>query len=84
MAFAPRDHTVNDDVMDFLLSQPTPEQVIAMRPSAAAQERMRYLLDGNRNNTLNDAERDELEANLQLEHFVRRLKLRARQKLAAQ
>ncbi|MCI0711634.1 MAG: hypothetical protein L0154_15875 [Chloroflexi bacterium] len=68
--------------MDFLLSAPTPEEVIAVRPSPAAQERLRYLLDGNRNETLNDAERAELETYLQVEHFVRRLKIRARERLA--
>ena len=70
-----------DEVLDFLLSAPTPEQVIALRPSESTQERLRYLLDGNRNQTLNDAERAQLDAYLQLEHFVRRLKLRAREKL---
>lgn len=81
MAIAPREQTVYNEVMDFLLSQPTPEQVLALRPSPTAQERMRYLLDGNRNHSLNDAERAELDENLQLEHFVRRLKIRARYKL---
>lgn len=74
-------HTPADEVMDFLLSAPTPEQVIALRPSEEAQTRLRYLLDGNRNNGLNDAERAELETYLQLEHFVRRLKIRAREKM---
>lgn len=69
-----------DDVLDFLLSGPTPEEVIALRPSPAAQERVRFLLDGNRNATLTDAERAELDAYQQLEHFVRRLKIRAREK----
>lgn len=71
-----------DEVLDFLLSAPTPEQVIALRPSETTQERLRYLLDGNRKETLNDAERAQLDAYLQLEVFVRRLKLRAREKLA--
>lgn len=70
-----------DEVLDFLLSAPTPEDVIAMRPSTEVQERLRYLLDNNRNDTLNDAERAELDAYLQLEHFVRRLKIRAQEKL---
>ena len=82
MAIASPHLTPSDEVMDFLLSAPTPEAVIALRPSQAAQERLRYLLDGNRNETLNDAERAELEAYLQLEHFVRRLKIRAQEKLA--
>lgn len=82
MTFKAPELSPSDEVLDFLLSAPTPEAIIAMRPSTAAQERLRYLLDGNRNNTLNDAERAELEAYLQLEHFVRRLKIRAQEKLA--
>lgn len=82
MAVASPHLTPTDEVMDFLLSAPAPEAVIALRPSRAAQERLRYLLDGNRNQTLNDAERAELETYLQVEHFVRRLKIRAQEKLA--
>jgi hypothetical protein len=73
-----------DEVLDFLLSQPTPEQVINLRASEAAQERLRYLLDGNRNNTLKDAERAELEAYIQLDSVVTRLKVRARLKRGGQ
>lgn len=71
----------SDEVFDFLLSAPTPQEVIELRPSEEAQERLRYLLDGNRNEILIDAERAELEMYLQLEHFVRRLKIRAQGKL---
>lgn len=59
MAIPAPDRTPTDEVMDFLLSAPTPEQVIALRPSLEAQERLRYLLDGNRNEALNDSERAE-------------------------
>ena len=82
MAVASPEISPSDEVMDFLLSAPTPEAIIALRPSEAAQERLRYLLDGNRDQTLNDAERAELDSYLQLEHFVRRLKIRAQEKLA--
>lgn len=82
MTLASPDRTPTDEVMDFLLSAPTPQQVLALRPSDTAQERLRYLLDGNRNGVLNDMERAELESYLQLEHFVRRLKIRAQEKLA--
>ena len=71
--------TPSDEVLDFLLSSPTPEEVLALRPSSEAQERLRYLLDGNRQGTLNDAERGELEVSLQLEHFVRQLKIRTQE-----
>ncbi|MEM9955175.1 MAG: hypothetical protein AAF846_26435 [Chloroflexota bacterium] len=46
-----------------------------------AQDRLRYLLDGNRNDSLQDAEKAELDRYLQLEHFVRQLKVRAQEKL---
>jgi len=57
---------------------------VNLRASDAAQERLRYLLDGNRNNALNDAERAELEAYIQLDNFVAQLKIHAREKLAEQ
>jgi hypothetical protein len=70
-----------DEVLDFLLSQPTPEQIISLHASEAAQERLRYLLDGSRNNALQDAERAELDAYIQLDNLVSRLKALARLKL---
>jgi len=70
------------EILDFLLSAPTPQQVIALQASESAQERIRYLLDGNRASTLTDGERAELDSYLQLDHFVRQLKIRAREKLA--
>ncbi len=81
MAVSSPNPTPSDEILDFLLSAPTPQQVIALRPSQATQERLRYLLDGNRNETLNDSERAELEAYHQVDHFVHRLKIRTREKL---
>lgn len=72
----------SNEVFDFLLSKPSPEAVIALRPSDEAQSRVRYLLDGNRNDALTDSEKAELDMYLQLEHFVRQLKIRAQEKLA--
>jgi hypothetical protein len=74
--------TPTDEILEFLLSAPTPQAVIDLRPSDESQEQLRYLLDGNRNNTLNDLERAELENYLQIEHFMRQLKVKAYQKLA--
>lgn len=82
MVAARHERTPSDEVLDFLLSQPTPEQIIHLRASEWAQERLRYLLNGSRENTLNDAERAELEAYLQLDNLVARLKIRAHEKLA--
>jgi hypothetical protein len=40
------------EIPDFLLFPSTPQQVINLQASEAAQERIHYLLDGNRNSTL--------------------------------
>jgi hypothetical protein len=73
--------SVYDEVLEFLTSAPTPEQIIAFRPSEAIQERVRYLLDMNRNGTLTAEEQVELDEFEQVEHFMRRLKIHARTKL---
>ncbi len=80
MVAVQRERTPSDEILDFLISQPTREQIITLRASEAAQERLCYLLDGNRNNSLNGAERAELEATIQLDHLVARLKIRAQRK----
>ncbi|MCA9896162.1 MAG: hypothetical protein KC615_24425 [Anaerolineae bacterium] len=83
MALAKSDaKTPSDEVLDFLLSKPTPQDVIDLRPSDQAQERLRYLLDTNRSDSLSDAEKAELDRYLQLEHFVRQLKIRAQEMLS--
>lgn len=75
--------TIQEEVLAFLLSSPTPEQIIAFRASDAAQARLRDLLDANRSGSLSDEERAELDEARQLNHFVTLLKARAHQKLAA-
>ncbi len=69
--------SVWDEVDEFLTSTPTPEQILAFRPSAAMQDRLRHLLDGNRSATLSADERAELDEHLALENFMRRLKIKA-------
>jgi hypothetical protein len=58
--------TIQDEVIAFLLSAPTP-----------AQERLRYLLDANRSSLTPD-ERGELEEASHLNHFIILLKAKAR------
>jgi hypothetical protein len=55
--------------------------VIAFRASDVAQDRLRYLLDANRNGTLNPEERAELDEASQLNHFIMLLKAKAHQVL---
>lgn len=72
---------IQDDVLTFLLSSPTPQQIIAFRASDAAQERLRVLLEANRQGTLTDMERAELDEASQYNHFVIQLKARAHQSI---
>jgi hypothetical protein len=44
--------SVQDEVLDFLVSTPTPQQIIGFHASEAAQLRLRYLLEANHNGTL--------------------------------
>ncbi len=76
--------TLLDEVLDFLVSTPTPEQIIEFRPSEGARERVRDLLDRNRNGLLTAEENEELEDISRMNHFVSMLKIRARKKLGAQ
>jgi hypothetical protein len=70
-----------DEVYEFLLSSPTPAEVIAFRPSEETQERIKTLLDTNRTGKLTEAQQHELDEFAQVEHFVRMLKIKAHQKL---
>jgi len=69
--------SIQDEVLSFLLSSPTPQQIIAFHASDVAQERLRYLLDANRTGILSDSERAELEEASQINHFVLLLKAKA-------
>lgn len=68
---------IQDEVMAFLLSSPSPQQIIDFRASPSAQLRLRYLLDANRNGTLNPEEVSELEVASNVNQFMMTLKAKA-------
>lgn len=68
---------IQDEVMAFLLSSPTPQQIIDFRASDGAQRRLRYLLDVNRNGTLTPEEASELEVASNVNQFMMTLKAKA-------
>lgn len=70
-----------DEVLEFLASTPTPEAILALRPSEDVQQRVRYMLEQNRRGTLSETEQAELDDYEQVDQFVTLLKARARQKL---
>ena len=68
---------VYQEVLDFLIKRPTPEDIIAFKVSHQAQSRLEELLSRNRSSTLNSMELAELDVYEQLEHMMILLKARA-------
>jgi hypothetical protein len=70
-----------DEVDDFLTSTPSPEQILDFHPSEEAQERIRFLLEVNREGRLTAEETAELDKYLAIDMFVSRLKVKAMAKI---
>lgn len=68
-------------VLETLASLPAPETVLALRLSAAQQERVEELLEKNRNGALSPPEQREWAQYQYVEHLVRLAKARAALKL---
>lgn len=71
-------------IMELLASQPTPEQVLSIRPSTELQARASALLHRGKEEELSRQEEAELERHLTREHLVRLAKAHAHKQLAAQ
>lgn len=69
-------------IIEVLASQPSPEEVLELRPSAELQQRASELLARSKEGRLPSAEAAELERYLLLEHLVRMAKGYAYQRLA--
>lgn len=74
--------SAQEEVLEFLTTQPSPEQIIAFTPSAAAQERLHILLEKNKSSALTADEELEVDEHLRLGRFMNMLRIKARQKLA--
>ena len=70
-------HTVYQEVLDFLIKSPIPQDIVNFKVSQQAQTRLQTLLDKNRESTLNPMEIAELDIYEQLEHLMILLKARA-------
>ncbi len=73
--------SIQDEVLDFLLSAPTPQEIIHFHASESAQTRLRQLLEANREGTLSEMEQAELDEASQYNHLMIQLKARAHQAL---
>ena len=65
------------EVLDFLIKQPTPEQIAKFKVSTQAQTRLEDLLEKNRMGTISKAENSELDTYEQLDQLMILLKARA-------
>jgi len=77
LAVAPS-RQVFDEMIGFLASGPTREQIVAYKISDAAQTRLRELLDKNREDGLSEVESAELDLFEQVDDLMSRLKMKAR------
>jgi len=73
--------SIQEEVMAFLLTSPTPQQIIDFRASETAQLRLRYLLDANRNDMLTSEEVAELDEASNVNQFMMTLKIKAHKAL---
>jgi hypothetical protein len=64
-------------IIELLVSQPSPEVILAIRPTPTLQARMSELLEQNKSGTLTRSEEVELDRYLLLEHWVRLAKAHA-------
>lgn len=65
------------EVLDFLVTRPSAQDIVCFKVSAATQERLQFLLDKNRQGSLTDSELAELNVYEQLEHLMILMKARA-------
>lgn len=82
MPIAP-EKTVSDVMTDFLGSAPSLEEIAEYRLQSNLQERAHLLLDKNRDGTLSEDERAEMEEFRQIDHLLTLIKAKARLKLKA-
>lgn len=72
------------DFIDFLMTIPTPKQVIKYKLSQEDDARVSDLLHANQNRRLTDAENDELDDYQALGRIVEQAKIQALEKLQAE
>lgn len=69
--------SIQEEVLSFLMTAPTPQQIIDFRASNTAQERLRFLLEVNRQGVISDQERYELDDASRWNHLVILMKAKA-------
>lgn len=65
------------EIAQFLANHPTPEQIVAFHPSSIVAERAYELIHTERDGSLTEEERKELESYLVIEYLMELIKLEA-------
>ena len=65
------------EIIRFLASGPTPEQIVTYHPSTEASERAYALIAAERAGSIDEDERAELDQSVYLEHMMRLIKVEA-------
>ena len=81
MAATPLDRTVEYEMFGFKEAGISPQQVLALRPSEVAQQRVEDLIVKEKESSLTPDESSELDEFLQVEHVMRMMKAGAMQAL---
>jgi hypothetical protein len=69
--------TASQEVLNFLMRQPMPQDILNFKVSEVAQARLKTLLDRNRDGNLSEDESLELDSYGQLDQLMQMLKIRA-------
>src|SRR5260370_15737403 len=72
------------EIARFLANHPTPEQIVACHPSSEVAERAYELIHTERDSSLTEEERQELESYLVIEYLMELVKLEAQRQLRPQ
>ncbi len=71
------DQTTSQEVLSFLMTQPTPQDILNFKVSEKAQTRLKILLDRNCEGGLSEDESFELDGYDQLDQLMQMLKIQA-------
>jgi hypothetical protein len=78
----PAEYGLHNEIIKFLASGPTPQEIIAFHPSEDVSGRVNELLDKNREGILTATERAELDQYETLDYLITLVKAQARLHLA--
>lgn len=74
----------SEELIDFIASGATPQQIVSFQASQQVKERVANLIKQEKTTGLSTEDKSELEQFLQLEHLIRLIKARAYQYLEKQ